>query len=313
MPSGQTKGTPGPEGNLDVEGKMPKAAEQDPFMDDPHRMRGLGNEEFEEYWKKAVAELDFLFMPGRFEGQQLHHYGDSVMNWMIVLEEAGDRGDAMVVPELPRSWLEWAGVLTEEYMIRQCSYLAQGILADMSVNHKIYAQLWDSFGEYNIWHSQLSNVRAQELRLQVRWRQGDRSPAPPKDEVLQYRKQFLSWIAAGKVTPLTSEAIIRRGILLFNRRYDCTDSGVINDMLRRFDSKLRFVANRTMDAKKPYAFILGYTEKSRRYDIGDHPTTIEHIGVTVVHSPALAPDAMDGLPHRDRCWSSASGGVSTCD
>jgi|SRR5216684_1811673 len=283
------------------------------YFDTPERIRQLSDEEFERFWKSAVAAHHFLFLPGRFSKDGPRYVEDNVVDWRVQLEDQS-RGNVMLIPKMPRSFLDWAAVLTEEFIIRQCRWIAAGILADMCLQRSAYAQLWESIGEYEVWQSQLACVCIQEhFRTQplngnneklsrsvsaaIRTSSLHDLPAPPnREEVLAFRKDFMGRIATGVITPLRPGDIIERGLMLFDNRRECTDSDAVNDMLARFGSKLRFGSSETMREDKPYAFMLGYSVTTSwlhiepgECDDPEHLIGAEFIGFTLACSPAFNP------------------------
>ena len=273
--------------------------QRDFHFDDPEQIRKLGDDDFACFWPEGVQAHDFLFHAGTFMGEEPQYLGDNAIQWMISLE-GEEPGQALMIPELPRSILDWAAVLVEEYVTRQFGSLADGILADMCMEPEAYAELWESFGQFSVWESQLSCELAREQCRRAPWTRDARSPDPGRDAVLAYRKELLRRIAAGAVKPLNPKDIMERGLTLLGRRHECGESPVINDMLRRFGSRLRLTASRTVRADKPYAFTLGYSEETTWHSFevaGErHRIGCESIGLTVARSPALAPDAVGWTP-----------------
>jgi hypothetical protein len=274
------------------------------FIQHPELLRSIENSEFFSICAQAVEEMDFMFIKGLARESSDDAFSGINRNELFVeVIEGEKKGLFMIVPDFPLKLKIFGRVLAEEHLTRTFSALSDSILADMMIRHSIYSSLWESFGEYAVFENQL-RVRMNR-KFTTLDPEEEKANAIGRREVEQFRSEFGMMIARGQIEPLSSGDIIRRGIDLFGKRYDCNFSPPINGLAHRFGSKIVFTTNSTMTEDIPYQFALGYAEieieryaskAGRKGEEEDFEVPVVMMTHMVAVSPALAPDMMGWTP-----------------
>lgn len=278
----------------------------------PEKLRSLDDFEFEQFCEFESLQLKPLFTKGKAwvpDDPQSDEFRLKIL-------DGPNKGNELVVPHIPRPLFNYLSVLVEERLIRTFSRLADSILADMIIRYDVYSDLWESFGEYEVYEKQLKlTLNRERLRINgANVRNRDKQNiTPTPQQVYAYRQEFASKIMQGSVKALSYEQIHSMGFDFFGVHYDSSESVAISALPSRFRSSLSFVTNSSPLPDSPYQFSLGYAERKwldmdfklldpdfgeelneayRRGDFG-----VKLVDFEVAMSPALAPDMQGWTPN----------------
>jgi hypothetical protein len=265
----------------------------DQFFNHPDMLKELDDNIFDHFVLKATLEYDFMFK----KGYRSKHFGSgwpgaTENQFALQLVEENKEGQIIFLPDMPIPWRIFGRTLIEEHVARSFMKLSEGILADMLVHWNIYSNIWNTFGEFNVF--QMQAYCKAKLKGPDKFKQRE---CLEYDEVNKYRGEIAQKICNGNLMPITRESILNNGIVIFGIKYDlASELYLINHLFERFDSSYFLQADTKTSHNVVQYILMNIFKKqpiSDKDGIDIHTTAYGNI---IAISPTISPKMLGWGP-----------------